>query len=398
MNFFSIFSNLRFQDILDVLFLTVVTYYLYYWFRGTKAFKALIGLMVLGTIYTLARFWGLFLTTWVFQILWQVLIILIIILFQSEIRQVLERVNPIQNIGLRRISRPEKWIPGFVKAVFALAKQKIGALIIIEHFDLVGELVTEGQQMEAPPTPEVLISIFQKESLLHDGAVLIRRGSITQVACYLPLSAAEKLPKEWGTRHRAALGLSERCDALVVVVSEERGEVSVARGGQVFHVDNPPTLTDIIMEAVRPAAPAEKTWQERIHFLFTHRWQAKVGSLALVSFLWILFAGQQDFERTITIPVKFKNIPPNMTVLEPLDPKANIIVRGLRKDASMLTEKNVYAEIDLSQAHSGKRIFTLTKAQVLLANDRINIVNIKPTQLDFKFKEKTAEHTELPAQ
>ena len=96
MHIFSIINNLRFQDVLDVLFLTVVAYHLYLWFRGTKAFKALLGLLVLGSIYTLSRSWGLFLTTWAFQILWQVLIILIIILFQSEIRQELEGGNPLQ--------------------------------------------------------------------------------------------------------------------------------------------------------------------------------------------------------------------------------------------------------------------------------------------------------------
>jgi hypothetical protein len=99
---FVIITNLRFQDILDVLFLSVLVYHLYLWFWGTKAFKALIGLLALGIVFTLARFWGLFLTTWVFQILWQVLVVLIIILFQSEIRQVLEKVNPLQVIGLRR--------------------------------------------------------------------------------------------------------------------------------------------------------------------------------------------------------------------------------------------------------------------------------------------------------
>ena len=101
MHFFSIIANLRFQDVVDILFLTVVAYHLYLWFRGTKAFKALVGLLILGIVYTLARSWGLFLTTWVFQIFWQVLVILLIILFQSEIRQVLERVNPLQVIGLR---------------------------------------------------------------------------------------------------------------------------------------------------------------------------------------------------------------------------------------------------------------------------------------------------------
>jgi len=95
MNLFAIISDLRFQDILDILFLTFVAYYLFAWFQGTKAFKALVGLLVLGIVFTIAKTWGLFLTTWVFQFLWQILVILIVVLFQSEIRQVLEREDPI---------------------------------------------------------------------------------------------------------------------------------------------------------------------------------------------------------------------------------------------------------------------------------------------------------------
>ena len=98
--------------------------------------------MALGVVFTVARFWGLFLTTWVFQILWQVLVVLIIILFQSEIRQVLERVNPLQMMGLRAFPKSADWVPNFVKAVFSLAELKIGALIIFERMDLVEEWVT----------------------------------------------------------------------------------------------------------------------------------------------------------------------------------------------------------------------------------------------------------------
>jgi len=119
MHLFSIITNLRFQDVLDILFLSVLVYHLYLWFWGTKAFKALVGLLAMGVIFTLARFWGLFLTTWVFQILWQVLVVLIIILFQSEIRQVLERVNPLQVITLRRFSKSADWIPNLVTTVFS---------------------------------------------------------------------------------------------------------------------------------------------------------------------------------------------------------------------------------------------------------------------------------------
>jgi diadenylate cyclase len=342
----------------------------------------------LGIVFTIARTWGLFLTTWMFQILWQVLVILLIILFQSEIRQALERVDPLQMIGLRKASIPEKWIPGFAQGVFALAQRKIGALIIIERGERVEEFVTEGQPLEGEPTPELLMSIFQKKSPLHDGATLIRDGRITQVACYLPLSPDEGLPKHWGTRHRAALGLSERCDAWVVVVSEERGELSVAREKEMVRVDNHEELSRLMTEALARPVPAKVSWQGRIRYLILNQWRAKVGTLFLVSLLWLLLAGQQDFERAFILPLEVKNIPSQMEIQEPLKPKVQITVRGLRKDASTLSEKNVLAQIDLSMARLGKRIFLITRDHIQLPNDRIQVVKIEPSQVEFKFREK----------
>ncbi len=386
MNLFAIIANLRFQDILDILLLTIVAYHLLLWFRGTKAFKALVGLIVLGIVFTFARTWGLFLTTWVFQIFWQVLVILLIILFQSEIRQVLERVNPLQAIGLRKISSPEKWIPGFTQAIFTMAQRRLGALMIIERKDRVQEFITAGQSLEGDPSPQLLMSIFHKESPLHDGAALIQNGQVTQVACYIPLSPDEGLPKEWGTRHRAALGLAERCDALVVVVSEERGEVSLARERKMVQVENPQKLSHLILEAITPIISSKKILRERISSLFLHLWQLKIGTLILVSILWLLLAGQQDFEITLNVPVEIKNLPATKEILEPINPKIQITVRGLRKDASILNDKNVLAEIDLSSARLGKKVFAITPKNIKLPNDRIHIINIKPSQLEFMFK------------
>ena len=119
MNIVSIISNLRIQDIFDIFLMTMLVYHLYLWFWGTKAFKALVGLVALGMVFTVAKSWGLFLTTWVFQILWQVLVILLIILFQSEIRQVLEKVNPLRFFGLRSGGNSESWVDGLSNGAFA---------------------------------------------------------------------------------------------------------------------------------------------------------------------------------------------------------------------------------------------------------------------------------------
>jgi len=397
MHFFALIANLRFQDVVDILFLTAVAYHLFLWFRGTKAFKALVGLLALGIVFTVAQTWGLFLTTWMFQIFWQVLVILLIILFQSEIRQVLERVNPLQAIGLHRHPKSGKWISDLCKASFELSQRKIGCLVIIERTDRVDEWITGGQELDAEPTPEILMSIFHKGSPLHDGAIVVRDERIVQVACYLPLSSAEGLPPEWGTRHRAAMGLSERCDVLILAVSEERGEVSLARDGELKPVDSPQALSELVFKSFKPMGTEKTSWQKRARTFVLHRWHIKLGTLALVSILWLLLAGQQDFEKTLSIPIEVKNVPADMEVQEPLNPRVQIKVRGLRKDASTLSEKNVRGEVDISQAAMGKRIFPVNRSHIFLPNERLYIVDIQPPQLKFQFRTRTQPSGQPPS-
>jgi diadenylate cyclase len=388
MYIFPTIADLRFQDVLDILFLCVVAYHLYLWFKGTKAFKALVGLLVLGVIFTVARTWGLFMTTWVFQILWQVLVILLIILFQSEIRQALERVNPLQALGLRKHGQPGKWVQVLAEASFLMARRHIGALMILERADRVDEWVTSGQQLEAALSPELALSIFQKQSPLHDGAMVLRGGRITLVACYLPLSSNEVLPNEWGTRHRAAAGLSERCDAMVIVASEERGEVTLVQNGSGVAVRSPEDLSRRVIEGIRPLTPAKRTPWEKSRSLILNQWRTKLGTFGLIAILWVMLAGQQDFEVTLSVPVEVKNLPAQLTFLEPPTQMVRVKVRGLRKDASTLSGKGLQVGIDLSTATQGKRTYPLTRAQIQLPNEKLQVVSIDPPQLTLSLEKK----------
>ena len=387
MNIVSIISNLRIQDIFDIFLMTMLVYHLYLWFWGTKAFKALVGLVALGMVFTVAKSWGLFLTTWVFQILWQVLVILLIILFQSEIRQVLEKVNPLRFFGLRSGGNSESWVDGLSNGAFALASKKIGALIVLERQDLVDELVTGGLDLEAVPTGEVLMSIFQKGSPLHDGAVVVKGGKIRKVACYLPLSSREGLPEQWGTRHRAGLGLSERCDAWVVVVSEEKGSVSLMHGGQNAPIADHVQLGRLLRQATVTSKGSGQGIGEKLVSALRQRFRLKLAALAFVSIFWLLLAGQQNFEVSLKVPLELKNVPTELKLLDPTNPELQITLRGLRKDASTLNPGNVRAQLDLTLAKWGRRTFRITRDQIILPTDRISIVKIKPSVLKFKFKE-----------
>ena len=223
------------RDLVDILFLTLVAYQLYQWFRETRALRVLIGLVVLGGIYSLAKLWGLFLTTWVFQILWQVLLILLLILFQSEIRQVLEKVSPLRYLRSRRRDYRGTFAADLTGALFDLAAEKTGALVVLTRDDNPSQLVHAGQKVMAIPDPMLIKSIFNHHAPAHDGAVIISRDRLTHMGCILPLSESRDLPEQYGTRHRAALGLSEMTDAVCLVVSEERSEVASIVGGKIEH-------------------------------------------------------------------------------------------------------------------------------------------------------------------
>jgi diadenylate cyclase len=340
MAYLAIIESFRVRDAIDILFMGVVIYHLYTWFHGTQAFKALVGLLVLGAIYTLARLWGLFLTTWSLQILLQVLVILLIILFQSEIRQALGRVNPLRIIGFHALSTSVDWIPRFVEAVFTMAERRIGALLVIERMDELREWVTACFPVAGPPTPELLLSLFQKDSPLHDGAAIIRGGKVSSASCYLPLTSAEGLPNEWGTRHRAALGLSERCDAWVVVISEERGEASLARDGVMVPMHTREELSRRLLEGVAP--PRRKIgWRDMLHSLLVRRWHVKLGTLALVGAVWLVLAGEQNFQVALNLPVQVKDLPAQLEIVSlPFQPFFHASLRCRLPNAGLQRQPN----------------------------------------------------------
>lgn len=395
MNLLAILSNIRFPDIIDILLISVVAYQLYNWFSGTKAFKALIGIVLLSGVFIMANSWGLFLTSWVFQILWQVFVILLIILFQREIRQMLERFNPLKQMGFKQNATANEWIENFSKWAFDTAKEKIGAVIVFERRDLVFDLITKGISMESDPLPEILSSVFYKTSPLHDGAAVISNGKILKTACYLPLCTREDLPSKWGTRHRAALGLSEQCDAWVMIISEERGEVSMAMDQEIKKIDNQDDLTTLLQKEMFRARMPTTDINKIFRSWIVTKYQVKFAVFALVFVLWLVLAGQQNFEKKMQLPLTLKNIPESLQVTQPADPVISVIVRGLRKDVSVLNIDNINSFLDLYGARKGVSYFTVTAGNVVLPNDRVHVADVTPSKLEFLFEEKSAEPVKL---
>ena len=165
----------------------------------------------------------------------------------------------------------------------------------------------------------------------------------------------------------------------------------MAREGQMIPVENPQRFYQLIQEALAASSPGDKTWKEKIRHLLLSRWRTKIVTLCLVSLLWLILAGQQDFEVKLRIPLRIKGLPSQMEILEPLNANIQVTLRGLRRDASILDKENVVAELDLSTARPGKMDFAITRNEILLPDDRVKLVDVDPSRVVFVFK-KVQEH------
>lgn len=235
-----IFASIQLVDVLDILILTYLIYQLILLAQRTRAVQLIRGIIVLLVCYTVAQYFGFKTLNFVFSNVLQFGIIAAIVVFQPELRRMLENVGrktgTLPFFGQHRTGEESAamWseaINDICASVEAMSMDKTGALIAIELKTGLSEIAATGTTVDACLSSELLETIFYEGCPLHDGAVIVRDGRIYAAGCYLPLSANTEIARELGTRHRAALGLSENSDAVVIVVSEETGVISVAQNG-----------------------------------------------------------------------------------------------------------------------------------------------------------------------
>jgi|SRR5208283_2508045 len=231
-----------FNDTLDIALVYYLFYRLLHIIKGTRAFQMLIGIGLIVLVLIASEILEFYTLDWVIHGFWSQIVLAVVILFQPEIRNTLARVG--QRHLFRSLSFVEssKFMEETVKAAVSMANKRIGALIVLERDIDLTTIVEMGTELDAKVTKELLISIFLPYSPIHDGAAIIRNGRIVAAGCFLPLTLSSNLSKALGTRHRAAVGLTEESDAVVVVVSEETGEISVVKNGGVEHNADAPTL------------------------------------------------------------------------------------------------------------------------------------------------------------
>jgi len=228
-------------DVIEILIISFLIYELILWIKSTRAWNLFKGIMILLLFVLLAAFFQMSTILWIAENTLNVGLIALVIIFQPELRNALENIggkNIFGNLFTFNKVAEEKFsnhtIDELIKAVFAMSKVKTGALIVIEDEIVLDEYIRTGIDVDALVSNQLLINIFEKNTPLHDGAIIVRGNRVVSATCYLPLSDSLRLSKELGTRHRAAVGISEVSDSLTIVVSEETGRVSVAYRGEIF--------------------------------------------------------------------------------------------------------------------------------------------------------------------
>lgn len=226
------FSTATWVDWLDIVLLAWLVYRGLLLIRGTRAMQSLLGLALLGIVYLASDVAGLTALHYVLDNLFVYLVIAMLILFQEDIRRALARAGGTV-FGRRAGPADANLLEEVVRAVFELARRKIGALIALERDATLDPFVEGAHPVEARVTTELLQSIFHPSSPLHDGAVVVSEGRVVAAGVFLPITLSKDVSRSYGTRHRAAIGLTEATDAVALVVSEERGTVALVEGGQV---------------------------------------------------------------------------------------------------------------------------------------------------------------------
>ena len=353
--------QVRPQDIADILIMTFLLYQLYSWFKNSKALQVVMGLLFLGVIYFVTKSLGLFMTSWILQELGTVLLVLLIVVFQAEIRQALYRLSLLRNLFEHRDNVVRLDLLEFSGTVFSLASHRIGALVVFQREELLDDLILHGVAMDSLVSGSLINTIFMPGSPLHDGAVLVKDGRVALASCHLPLSVSADVPQHLGTRHRAALGLSERSDAAVVVVSEERGEVSLSVNGQLEVIESQAQLHERLTSLLQPLSREA----ERVGLfkrLVANFWP-KVAIFCVVAASWLLITFRQGEILTVTAPVTFHNMPENLTLTRSYPDE---IEMQLRSFSNLVSLKNVdvVVDVDLSRAKEGNNTIQVSKDQI----------------------------------
>ncbi|MBM3790479.1 MAG: hypothetical protein FJW35_09040 [Acidobacteria bacterium] len=380
------FGEIGLSGFIDITIITLVIYTILVWMKHRKRAAAILaGILIVAAVYLLARQFNLHLTAAVLQGFFAIIIVVLVVIFQEELRYFFEQVAHWSLNRRLPLSRQKtKWasrehVSTLVRTARDLARERIGALVVLKGKDLLVRHLDGGEELGGRLSEPILKSIFDPHSIGHDGAVVIDRDVIESFGCHLPLSRNLELLQRGGTRHAAALGLSELSDALCLVVSEECGTISIARHGAIGEVPDPVALEDAL-EAFCSEVEAPRDTRFWQGFL-KRNYREKFLALGMALALWFVLIHEAELVfRTFTVPVEFAQLPENVFITRVEPSEVEVALSGQRKDFYFFDSRDVRLQLHPWELNPGSRRITLSGSDVLLPEDLV-LQHIDPREI-----------------
>jgi uncharacterized protein (TIGR00159 family) len=365
----SVLREVGVAGLVDMAIVTLVIYTFMVVVKRTRRSGLIFtGILITGAVYLAARKFELKLTASLLQGFFAILLVALVVIFQEDLRYFFERVAlwwverrlPLYKRKTTRL--PSREVGILARTLGDLARARIGALVVVRGKDLIARHLLGGEQVDGVLSEPLLKSIFDPHSLGHDGAVVLEGNRIARLGCHLPLSKRlHKLPHS-GTRHAAALGLAELSDVLCLVVSEERGTISVARKGEISTVANPAELVAVLEAFYSEVAPSavRTPWKD----FFRRSYREKAVAFGVAVLLWTaLVYRSQVVQRSFEVPVNFALLPAPLAVTTCEPTAVMVTLSGQRKDFGFLKASDIKLSFGLLDAKPGRR----TAAVLILA-------------------------------
>ncbi|MBU1084080.1 MAG: diadenylate cyclase [Candidatus Omnitrophota bacterium] len=391
---FDFIKDMSIIDVVDILTVSFLLYLLFLWFKRTKSVFIFVGIIISSSAYLIVRILGLRLVATLMQGFFAVILVAIVVIFQEEIRKLFEQIAlfsltpKLKKRKADSILQPQ--IDILTDTVLFFAKKRIGAIIVLKGKDAILRNIQRGITLNGELSTFILKSIFDTHSDGHDGAVIIENNTVLQFASHLPLSKEMNQLQGKGTRHAAALGLSEMTDALCIVVSETTGEISIFQNGKVSIIKEKKIFQESIERFYKSLGKGGESCSKG-NFI-TVNIRQKTIVIALSVFLWWFFVHESTVVyRSFEVPVQYVNLAKDLNIDEMIPKEVKVVLSAPKRNFYFVSKKDVEVSVkiidieDLNETEEGNYDLTIKASDVTLPGS-YTIVNIFPRNVKLRIK------------
>lgn len=382
--FVTALRTLGLTDLLDIGVVALLLYVGLAWFLRSRARFTLVALAAFGALYLASRAFDMYLTRLAFQTVVTVVLVAAVVIFQDDLRRAAERLTTRTWFRKNHSSLRDDgaWVDVIVECMATLSRERIGALCVVKGNDHIEHYLSGGVPLGGKPSTQLLLSLFDPRSPGHDGAVVIHRGRVARFGTHLPLSTNVDDSGWLGTRHAAALGLSERTDALVLVVSEESGRMRVAEDGKLDEVESVEPLKARIQEFLTRVQPPPEERHRRVLSAVTRNLPLKVAALAAASALWLGVVGidREPALRTLSVPITLTSVPEGWDIAKQEPLAASVTLSGSAAAFRVLEPDDVALQIDVPELKDGTQAIPLDRSALRVPNDLV-VRGVEPARV-----------------